>query len=160
MRFSLRISSLICAAFITLLIFRLGQHRSGQLLAPILFLTGYCSFCVEQKRLRWAEQRSFLPVPTRQWKAPRPKEYLFSWRPLPRQCGIATFTSDVCGAVATAFPQYRCVGAVNGRSEGYDYPDRVRYQIITPEWISLSGGTGPCRCARSPAATTWSMIPM
>ena len=62
--------------------------------------------------------------------APALKNISFLGDHLPRQCGIATFTSDICGAVATAFPRCHCiVGAVNDRSEGYDYPDRVRYEI-------------------------------
>jgi glycosyltransferase involved in cell wall biosynthesis len=53
---------------------------------------------------------------------------------LPRQCGIATFTADLCEAVATNFPSCRCVvGAVNDRPEGYDYPDRVRFEIDEKE---------------------------
>lgn len=49
---------------------------------------------------------------------------------LPRQCGIATFTSDICEAVAAQYPQCQCVvGAVNDRPEGYDYPAQVRFEI-------------------------------
>jgi glycosyltransferase involved in cell wall biosynthesis len=49
---------------------------------------------------------------------------------LPRQCGIATFTSDLCEAMAAEFPlcQY-VVGAINDRSDGYDYPPRIRFEI-------------------------------
>src|SRR6476646_7394779 len=53
---------------------------------------------------------------------------------LPRQCGIATFTSDICEAVAADFPECLCVvGAVNDRPEGYDYPTRVRFEIDEKE---------------------------
>src|SRR5712671_7490087 len=49
---------------------------------------------------------------------------------LPRQCGVATFTSDICEAVAAQYPQCQCVvGAVNDRPEGYDYPAQVRFEI-------------------------------
>ena len=49
---------------------------------------------------------------------------------LPRLCGIATFTSDLCEAVAEAAPESDClVGAVNDRPEGYAYPARVRFEI-------------------------------
>ncbi len=48
----------------------------------------------------------------------------------PRQCGIATFTADLCEAIASSFPHATCfVGAVNDREEGYDYPERVRFEI-------------------------------
>ena len=53
---------------------------------------------------------------------------------LPRQCGIATFTSDICDAIATEFPRCHCVvGAVNDRPEGYDYPSRIRFEIDEKE---------------------------
>ena len=50
---------------------------------------------------------------------------------MPRQCGIATFTTDVCEAVAAAAPDAMCfAGAVNDRVEGYAYPPRVRFEIL------------------------------
>ena len=49
---------------------------------------------------------------------------------LPRLCGIATFTHDLCEAVASEAPGSLCFsGAVNDRIEGYDYPERVRYEL-------------------------------
>lgn len=53
---------------------------------------------------------------------------------LPRRCGIATFTASICEAVATEFPESECiVGSVNDRPEGYDYPERVRFEIDEQE---------------------------
>jgi len=53
---------------------------------------------------------------------------------VPRRCGIATFTADICEAIAAEFPQAQCiVGSVNDRSEGYDYPARVRFEIDEQE---------------------------
>ncbi|MEI7912424.1 MAG: glycosyltransferase family 4 protein [Verrucomicrobiota bacterium] len=50
---------------------------------------------------------------------------------LPRLCGIATFTHDLCEAVAGAAPDSDCfVGAVNDRPEGYSYPPRVRFELL------------------------------
>ena len=49
---------------------------------------------------------------------------------LPRLCGIATFTRDLCESIAAAAPEAQCyVGAVNDRPEGYDYPPRVRFEL-------------------------------
>ncbi len=49
---------------------------------------------------------------------------------LPRLCGIATFTHDLCEAVAEAAPVSHCyAGAVNDRIEDYDYPPRVRFEL-------------------------------
>ncbi len=49
---------------------------------------------------------------------------------LPRQCGIATFTTDLCEAVATEFPGATCIALpVNDIVAGYDYPPRVRFEL-------------------------------
>ena len=49
---------------------------------------------------------------------------------LPRKCGIATFTSDLLGAVATEFPEHHCFAVpVNDIKGGYEYPDVVRFEI-------------------------------
>ncbi|MCI0663831.1 MAG: glycosyltransferase family 4 protein [Acidobacteria bacterium] len=49
---------------------------------------------------------------------------------LPRQCGIATFTSDLLAAVAAAFPQSHCISvSVNDIKGGYQYPEVVRFEI-------------------------------
>src|SRR5258708_18289535 len=62
------------------------------------------------------------------------KQIAFLGDHLPRQCGIATFTSDICEAIAAQFPQCECVvGAVNDRPEGYDYPPRIRFEIDEKE---------------------------
>ena len=49
---------------------------------------------------------------------------------LPRQCGIATFTTDLCDAIAA---QYGAAGvsvvAVNDPQSRYRYPARVRFEI-------------------------------
>jgi glycosyltransferase involved in cell wall biosynthesis len=50
---------------------------------------------------------------------------------LPRKCGIATFTHDLAEAVAghTGADQPVIVCAMNDQPEGYDYPDRVRFEL-------------------------------
>jgi hypothetical protein len=56
---------------------------------------------------------------------------------VPRRCGIATFTADICEAIATEFPNTDCiVGSVNDRPEGYDYPSRVRFEFAEQEIAS------------------------
>ena len=53
---------------------------------------------------------------------------------VPRRCGIATFTADICEAISAEFPESQCiVGSVNDRAEGYDYPPRVRFEIAEQE---------------------------
>jgi glycosyltransferase involved in cell wall biosynthesis len=49
---------------------------------------------------------------------------------LPRQCGIATFTTDLCDAIAAEFGAAELmVVAVNDRESSYAYPARVRAEI-------------------------------
>ncbi len=56
---------------------------------------------------------------------------------IPRRCGIATFTADICEAISAEFPKTKCiVGSVNDRKEGYDYPARVRFEIAEKEIAS------------------------
>ncbi len=53
---------------------------------------------------------------------------------LPRKCGIATFTHDLCTSTATQFPGADCfVVPVNDLAEGYDYPPEVRFEIEEQE---------------------------
>ncbi len=49
---------------------------------------------------------------------------------LPRQCGIATFTTDLCEAIATEYPGTSCFALpVNDIEDGYAYPRRVRFEL-------------------------------
>lgn len=56
---------------------------------------------------------------------------------LPRQCGIATFTTDLCEAIAEASDKTNCFAiAVTDNEEGYDYPPRVRLELIHQDILS------------------------
>jgi glycosyltransferase involved in cell wall biosynthesis len=49
---------------------------------------------------------------------------------LPRQCGIATFTTDLCTAIAAEYGTARLLALpVNDTEPGYDYPARVRWSL-------------------------------
>jgi glycosyltransferase involved in cell wall biosynthesis len=49
---------------------------------------------------------------------------------LPRQCGIATFTTDLCAAIAAEYGPARLLALpVNDTEPGYDYPARVRWSL-------------------------------
>lgn len=49
---------------------------------------------------------------------------------LPRQCGIATFTTDLCEALAAEHPGTTCIALpVNDIEAGYEYPARVRFEL-------------------------------
>ncbi len=56
---------------------------------------------------------------------------------VPRKCGIATFTTDLCESIATEYPATNCIAlAVNDRESGYAYPTRVRFEIAEQELAS------------------------
>src|ERR1700746_3238273 len=49
---------------------------------------------------------------------------------LPRHCGIATFTTYLCSAIAAEYGTARLLALpVNDIEEGYDYPARVRWSL-------------------------------
>src|SRR5271170_4962446 len=53
---------------------------------------------------------------------------------LPRQCGIATFTTDLCDAVSTEFGTERLFAVpVNDPESEYQYPERVRFELTEEE---------------------------
>jgi glycosyltransferase involved in cell wall biosynthesis len=58
---------------------------------------------------------------------------------LPRKCGIATFTSDLLAAIATAYPQSQCLCvSVNDIKGGYEYPEVVRFEVEEQDLPSYS----------------------
>jgi glycosyltransferase involved in cell wall biosynthesis len=70
-------------------------------------------------------------------KKPRFNRIAFIGNYLPRQCGIATFTTDLCEAMAAEFPDTNWFALpVNDTAEGYDYPPRVRFEIVEQEIAS------------------------
>src|SRR4030066_261966 len=49
---------------------------------------------------------------------------------LSRQCGIATFTTDLCEAIASENNETTCIALpVNDTEAGYAYPARVRFEL-------------------------------
>jgi glycosyltransferase involved in cell wall biosynthesis len=49
---------------------------------------------------------------------------------LPRRCGIATFTTDLCEAIAGEYGEATCIALpVNDVEAGYAYPPRVRFEL-------------------------------
>jgi hypothetical protein len=61
---------------------------------------------------------------------PLPTRIAFIGNYLPRQCGIATFTTDLCTAVAAEYGGARLFAIpVNDPDCSYDYPERVRLEL-------------------------------
>ena len=49
---------------------------------------------------------------------------------LPRKCGIATFTTDLCDAIHAEYGATELLALpVNDTPEGYSYPERVRFEL-------------------------------
>lgn len=49
---------------------------------------------------------------------------------LPRQCGIATFTTHLCESIAAKYPETSCIALpVTDTEDGYSYPSRVRFEL-------------------------------
>ncbi len=58
------------------------------------------------------------------------KRIAFIGNYLPRQCGIATFTTDLCEAMAKKYTNTTCIALpVNDVAEGYAYSTRVRFEL-------------------------------
>jgi len=65
-----------------------------------------------------------LPRPT------LPSRVAFVGNYLPRKCGIATFTTDLCDAIHAEFGAIELLALpVNDTAEGYSYPERVRFEL-------------------------------
>jgi glycosyltransferase involved in cell wall biosynthesis len=58
------------------------------------------------------------------------KRIAFIGNYLPRQCGIATFTTDLCEAMAEEYKGTSFIALpVNDTEAGYEYPTRVRFEL-------------------------------
>src|SRR6201998_2090720 len=56
---------------------------------------------------------------------------------LPRKCGIATFTTDLCDAIHDEYEATELLALpVNDTEEGYGYPDRIRFELSQDELAS------------------------
>jgi glycosyltransferase involved in cell wall biosynthesis len=70
-------------------------------------------------------------------KLPLPSRIAFIGNHLPRECGIATFTTDLCDALATEYGEERLFAIpVNDPESSYDYPKRVRLEITQEDIAS------------------------
>ncbi len=59
-----------------------------------------------------------------------PNRIAFIGNYAPRQCGIATFTTDLSDSIAAEYPEVSCIALpVNDIESGYEYPTRVRFEL-------------------------------
>jgi glycosyltransferase involved in cell wall biosynthesis len=66
-----------------------------------------------------------------------PTRIAFVGNYLPRECGIATFTTDLCNALAVEYGPVRLFAIpVNDPDSSYEYPEQVRLEISQDELAS------------------------
>jgi glycosyltransferase involved in cell wall biosynthesis len=74
-----------------------------------------------------------VPLPSIELQAPSvplPTRIAFVGNYLPRECGIATFTADLCTALANEYgPERLFAIPVNDPDSQYDYPEQVRLEL-------------------------------
>ena len=80
---------------------------------------------------------SSTPRPRVQSKLSLPSRIAVIGNYLPRHCGIATFTTDLCEAISTEYGAARLLALpVNDTEQGYDYPARVRWSLAQDDLTS------------------------
>src|ERR1700704_1239935 len=73
-----------------------------------------------------AQEGTAAPRARLQSKASLPSRIAVIGNYLPRHCGIATFTTDLCSAISAEYGTARLLALpVNDTEQGYDYPGRV-----------------------------------
>ena len=78
-----------------------------------------------------------LPVPLEVCTLPLPTRIAFVGNYLPRECGIATFTTDLCNALTDQFGQGRLFAIpVNDPDSSYEYPEQVRLELAQEDLAS------------------------
>ncbi len=98
--------------------------------------------------LTLALNASSLPLPTR---------IAFIGNYLPRECGIATFTTDLCTALAAEYGEERLFAIpVNDPDSSYEYPEQVRLELEQEDLARMSAR----RTFSTSTATTWYVCSM
>jgi glycosyltransferase involved in cell wall biosynthesis len=68
---------------------------------------------------------------------PLPTRIAFVGNYLPRECGIATFTTDLCNALTAEYGEGRLFAIpVNDPDSSYDYPEQVRLELTQEDIAS------------------------
>jgi glycosyltransferase involved in cell wall biosynthesis len=105
----------------------MGSQENGMALPKILPLAESVEL-IELHSLDLEEKAvSLTPVPAR---PTLPNRIAVVGNYLPRHCGIATFTTDLCDALHAEYGATELLALpVNDTEEGYDYPVRVRFEL-------------------------------
>src|ERR1700679_1343920 len=77
------------------------------------------------------------PIGSTDCNLPLPTRVAVVGNYLPRQCGIATFTTDLCEAISTEYGAARLFALpINDTEAGYPYPARVRLALAQDDLSS------------------------
>jgi glycosyltransferase involved in cell wall biosynthesis len=75
-------------------------------------------------------EEAYLKTPINACMLPLPTRIAFIGNYLPRECGIATFTTDLCTALGSEYGHERLFAIpVNDPDSHYEYPDKVRLEL-------------------------------
>jgi glycosyltransferase involved in cell wall biosynthesis len=78
-----------------------------------------------------------LPIALKASRLPLPTRIALVGNYLPRECGIATFTTDLCTALAAEYGEGRQFAIpVNDPDSSYDYPEQVRLELTQEDLAS------------------------
>src|ERR1700691_3542996 len=84
-----------------------------------------------------AGMSAILPVELKACRLPLPTRIAVIGNYLPRECGIATFITDLCNALAAEYGEGRLFAIpVNDPDSSYDYPEQVRLELTQEEITS------------------------
>src|ERR1700678_3915991 len=84
-----------------------------------------------------AGMSSSLPIALKASRLPLPTRIAMVGNYLPRECGIATFTTDLCDALAVEYGEGRLFAIpVNDPDSSYDYPEQVRLELAQEDVTS------------------------
>ena len=79
------------------------------------------------------------PAVSNKCNLPLPTRIAFIGNYLPRECGIATFTTDLCTALANEYVEDRLFAIpVNDPESNYNYPSQVRIELDQEDCASYS----------------------
>src|SRR5512143_2959950 len=96
-------------------------QESASLRGPLTRLRANTPPSIEEKLVSLLKWRSSASLPSR---------IAVIGNYLPRQCGIATFTTDLCDAIAAEYGTAQLLAVpVNDPGSQYSYPARVRFEI-------------------------------
>jgi glycosyltransferase involved in cell wall biosynthesis len=84
-----------------------------------------------------SDPEAYLHTAGKVCRLPLPTRIAFIGNYLPRECGIATFTTDLSTAIAVEYGEERLFAIpVNDPDSSYNYPKRVRLEIIQEDIAS------------------------